>query len=114
MPATLLPPIAVNACEADAVAGARCTYGATYVTLHPVELQLPASASWGETIASKRNETRRRRRIIFIVGRGCVPYYLLSGKSTTKASAFELNPKSAIESPVLDRFAYMFGGDRIA
>src|SRR6266850_1641294 len=45
--------------------------------LHPPDLQLPASASCGETIASKRNG---RRVNIFIVKRGCIPYYLLSAK----------------------------------
>ena len=67
MSATRLPPIAVNACEADAVAGVRCAFGATEVTLHPLELQLPAGDPCGETTSSKRNETSRRRGTIFIV-----------------------------------------------
>jgi len=78
--ATLLPPIAVNAFEADAVAGALGTDGATKVALHLLDPQLPASASCAETIASKRNETSRRRGIVFIVRKYGVPEYLLSGQ----------------------------------
>jgi hypothetical protein len=79
MSATLLPPVAVNACKPDAVAGAGGTYGTT--ALHLLDPQLPASASCGETIASKRNETGRRCEIVFIVGKCCVPNYLLSGQN---------------------------------
>jgi hypothetical protein len=66
--ATLLPPIAVNPREADAVmAGASGTDGATEVKGHLPELQPSASASCAKTIASKRNEPSWRRRIVFIV-----------------------------------------------
>jgi hypothetical protein len=64
----------VNPREVDAVvAGASGTDGATEVKGHLPELQPPASASCAETIASKRNETSRRRRIVFIVGTCRVP-----------------------------------------
>jgi hypothetical protein len=86
--ATLLPPIAVKACEADAVAGARGTDGATEVALHLLNPQSPASASRGETIASKRNETSRRRGIVSIVRRCCVPYYLLPGQKDNRVKGF--------------------------
>jgi hypothetical protein len=61
--------------------------------LHPVYPQtgtvppgagLPAGASGGETIASRRNKTSRRRGIIFIVVRGCAPYYLFTGESNSE------------------------------
>jgi hypothetical protein len=61
--------------------------------LHPVDPQtgtvppgvgLPARASCGETIASRRNKTRRRRGIIFIVVRGCASYYLFTGESNSE------------------------------
>ena len=91
MSLTLLPPVAVNACEADAVTGARCTDGATGVALHRVDPQtgtvppgvgLPASASCGETVASKRNKANRKRSVIFIVASSFIIF--LTGKRNSQ------------------------------
>jgi hypothetical protein len=79
--ATLLPPVAVNPREVNAVvAGADGTDGATEAKGHLPEAQSPASASCAEIVASKRRETIRRRGIVFIVEICCVTYYLLSGQ----------------------------------
>jgi hypothetical protein len=87
--ATLVPPLAVNPRVVDAVvAGAGGTDGATEAKGHLPELQPSASASCTETIASERNETSRRRGIVFIIGRCCVPYYLLSGPKDNRVKRF--------------------------
>ena len=70
MVATRPPPVAVNACEDDVLVVARCAYGATVATLHPLGPQLPANASCNEPIASKGNETNKTREILFIVKDG--------------------------------------------
>jgi hypothetical protein len=45
---------------------------------------LPARASCGETIASRRKKTSRRRGIIFIVVKRYVPYYLFTGETNSE------------------------------
>ncbi len=78
----------MNECEADVGAGALGTEGATLMALHLLDPQSPASASCRETIASIRNETNRRRRVVFIVRKCCVPYYLLSGQKDNRVKGF--------------------------